>query len=47
MEKDYTKRLTAKDALNHPWITRKVPQLFDSELAKQTLDNFRDFRVSK
>lgn len=34
MEKDQLKRLSAREALNHPWITRKVPQLFDSELAK-------------
>jgi hypothetical protein len=45
MEKDQKKRLTAKQALEHPWILQKVHVTFDVQIAKDAFENLRDFRV--
>ena len=39
MERDVDKRLSAAEALQHPWLKTKVPDQFDEKLAKITLDN--------
>jgi calcium-dependent protein kinase len=39
MEKNEKKRLSAADALKHPWFEKKIHMEFDVNLAKETLNN--------
>lgn len=45
MERDPQRRMTAKEALSHKWILRKVHNDFDIDVAKQTISNLQDFRA--
>ena len=47
MEKRPEKRLSAKEAIDHPWIQQKVKTEFDVELGLEALDELKNFRVSK
>lgn len=47
MERDPDKRLSAVQALKHSWLQRKVHTEFDVDLAKETIANLKDFRVSQ
>lgn len=46
MEKDPEKRLSAAEALEHPWLVRKVADKFDVNLALDAVTNLKEFRVS-
>jgi hypothetical protein len=43
---DSEKRISALDALNHPWIKRKATvEKVNKEVAMKTLKNLQNFRV--
>jgi calcium-dependent protein kinase len=46
MEVDYKKRLSAKEALEHPWIKEKVKTSFNSKAGEAAMINLRSFTVS-
>lgn len=45
MEFNPIKRITAAEALKHPWLERKVHNQFDVQIAKETFENMQIFRV--
>ena len=46
MTKDVNRRLTAVEALAHPWIKSKVKTTFNADLAAQAVNNLSTFKVS-
>ena len=46
MEKDPNQRISATEALKHPWILKQVHKPFDKTLANNAIDNMKQFRVS-
>lgn len=42
LEKDPKKRISAKDALQHPWIQGKAPK---KPLGKKLFENMKNFSV--
>jgi len=48
LEYDPVKRISAGDALQHPWIkTHASGEKVERTLASKTLNNLKNFRVSK
>jgi len=47
MEFDYNKRLSANEALDHPWIQKKVKSHFNAEMATAALSNLNNFTASE
>lgn len=43
---DMNSRITAEEALNHPWIKKKVNEPVDTKATIAALSNLRHFRVS-
>jgi len=43
MEFNFEKRLSAKEALQHPWIVKKVKTTFDADMSKTALGNLKNF----
>jgi serine/threonine protein kinase len=41
-----TNRISAEEALNHPWIKKKVLEPVDPKATISALNNLRTFRVS-
>ena len=41
------KRISAEDALQHPWIKDKVLEKVDANATKEAFKNLRTFRVNK
>lgn len=46
MEVNFNKRLSAKEALQHPWIKEKVKTNFNEKVSKQAMSNLRDFTAN-
>ena len=46
MCKDVNRRLTAVEALAHPWIKSKVKTSYNADLATQAVNNLMNFKVS-
>jgi calcium-dependent protein kinase len=46
MEVNYNKRLSAKEALAHPWIKEKVKSTFNEKVSKIAMQNLQTFTVS-
>lgn len=46
MEKNTQQRISAVDALQHPWIKNKVKVTYNAELAKQAISSLHSFKVS-
>ena len=46
MEKDLSKRITAKEALQHRWIQQKVKTKFDKQIAINSISELSHFKVS-
>ena len=46
MEKDPKKRLSATQALKHPWLQMKLQTTFDVSIATEAVNNLKAFRVS-
>lgn len=46
LQVDTKKRITATDALTHPWIKKKVKTKFNTNIAKDALNNLNSFSVS-
>lgn len=38
-------RISAEEALNHPWILKKGSEEYDNEIALSALKNLQNFRV--
>ena len=47
LQPDQRRRLTAVEALSHPWIKTKVKTHFNTDLAKEAMNNIGNFQVSK
>lgn len=45
--KDPEKRLSAVDALAHPWIQQKVSSKFNAKLANKSINNLASFNVRR
>ena len=47
LDRDYEKRISAKEALEHPWIQNidKNDNAFNSEISKRVLGNIGAFQV--
>ena len=43
---DANQRITAEDALQHPWIKKKVHENHDPTATLSALKNLKNFRVS-
>ena len=43
---DVKKRISAKDALNHPWIVQQTKHQLNEKLTRNTLINPKSFNVS-
>lgn len=46
MEVDPEKRLSAQQALDHPWLKNKLKNKFDVNAASEAVNNLKEFRVS-
>jgi len=47
MEYDYTKRMSAKEALEHPWIQKKVKNRFNADMAAAAMSNLQNFAATE
>lgn len=47
MTYDPDRRISAEDALRHPWITKKAYEEIDSEVTLNALKNLKDFNIEK
>ena len=46
MEKNVNERLSAEDALQHPWILQTVKSKFNSKVAEGAINQLQSFQVS-
>ena len=44
---DPERRITAFDALNHPWVTKKAHEEFDNDEIMSALTNLKNFNIEK
>lgn len=47
MERDPARRLSAKQALEHPWIAFKVKEKIDQNLINSAVENLRSFKAEQ
>ena len=47
MTYDFSKRITASEALNHNWIKKEAEKEEDHEATLAALDNLKNFRVEQ
>jgi hypothetical protein len=47
MTYDPERRISAEDALRHPWITKKAYEEIDSDITLAALKNLRSFNIEK
>ena len=44
---DPERRISAEEAIRHPWITKKAYEEFDNEATLNALTNLKNFNVEK
>jgi hypothetical protein len=44
---DPERRISANDALNHPWVTKKAHEEIDTEAVLNALTNLKNFNIEK